>query len=182
MSGWAGGDPRGPKLSASSPLKPYLGAPASRGREGMTTLEAALREPVGQHYRREGFAVRLEVPLNGRYADVVAQRGEELVAIELKLEDWREALAQAMHYQVAAHRAYIAMPLDHAILPLRQRSRLERQGIGLLGVHPLGEVRTLVEARESARRLPFLTTHTLAQWFRGPGPPLRELAEQPVVG
>lgn len=109
--------------------------------------------------------MRLEVPLHGRIADVLGQRGEELVAVELKLEDWREALSQAMHYQLAAHRAYIAMPLNAAIVPLRNRTRLERQGVGLLGIHPLGEVRTLLEARESARRLPFLTKHTVATWF-----------------
>jgi hypothetical protein len=128
-------------------------------------LEAWLREPMRAHLEAGGSEVRFEVPLNGRLADVVAHRGDELVAVELKLEDWREALAQAMHYQLAAHRAYIAMPLNEAILPLRQRSRLERQGVGLLAVHPLGEVRTLVEARESARRLPFLTQHTVAAWF-----------------
>jgi hypothetical protein len=97
----------------------------------------------------------------------VASQGEDLVAVELKLEDWREALGQAMHYQLAARRAYIAMPLNGAILPLRQRSRLERQGVGLLAVAPLGDVRTLVEAKESTRRLPFLTQHTLEKWFAG---------------
>lgn len=133
-------------------------------------MEASLRDPVGQHYRQEGFAVRHEVNLNGRYADLVAHRAGEVVAVELKLEDWREALAQAMHYQLAAHKAYIAMPLNQAILPLRQRSRLERQGVGLLAVHALGEVRTLLEARESTRRLPFLTQHTVAHAFAAPAP------------
>lgn len=129
-------------------------------------FEEWLREPVRAYYQGQGFAVRHEVPLHGRVADVVAQGPEEVVAVELKLEDWREALGQAMHYQLAAHRAYIAMPLDQAIVPLRHRSRLERQGVGLLGVHPLGEVRVLVEARASARRLPFLTEHVLTTWFR----------------
>jgi hypothetical protein len=130
-----------------------------------STLEAWLKAPVRAHLLAEGWSVRFEVPLHGRVADVVARRGQEVVAIELKLEDWREALAQAMHYQLAAHRAYVAMPLNTAVVPLRARSRLERQGVGLLAVHPLGEVRTLLEARESARRLPFLTQHTLRAWF-----------------
>jgi hypothetical protein len=132
-------------------------------------LEAWLREPVRAHFESQGGSVRHEVPLHGRIADlVVASEEQELVAVELKLQDWQEALKQAMHYQLAAHRSYIAMPLDHAIVPLRSRSRLERQGVGLLGVHPLGEVRTLLEARPSARRLPFLTEHALDKWFRAP--------------
>lgn len=132
------------------------------------TLEVWLREPVRAHLAEQDRLVRDEVPVHGRVADLLAAGPEDLVAVELKLEDWQEALHQAMHYQLAAHRAYIAMPLDHAIVPLRARSRLERQGVGLLGVHPLGEVRTLVEARESSRRLPFLTDHTLDRWFRAP--------------
>jgi hypothetical protein len=131
-------------------------------------LEASLREPVRAHFAGLGGRVRHEVPLHGRIADLVVARDDDLVAVELKLQDWQEAFAQAMHYQLAAHRSYIAMPLDHAIVPLRSRTRLERQGVGLLGVHPLGEVRTLLEARESARRLPFLTEHTLDLWFRAP--------------
>ncbi|MCA1812371.1 MAG: hypothetical protein LC624_00280 [Halobacteriales archaeon] len=110
------------------------------------------------------------MPLHGRIADVLAARDDELVAVELKLEDWREALGQAMHYQLAAHRSYIAMPLHGAAPPLRARSRLERQGVGLLAVHPLGEVRTLVEAKQSTRRLPFLTEHLRHGAFHGPEP------------
>lgn len=131
-------------------------------------MEAWLREPVRAHFEGQGGSVRHEVPLHGRIADLVVAREHELIAVELKLQDWQEALRQAMHYQLAAHRSYIAMPLDHAIVPLRSRSRLERQGIGLLGVHALGDIRTLIEARESARRLPFLTEHTLDTWFRAP--------------
>lgn len=141
-------------------------------------LEAWLRAPVRAHLEADGGAVRDEVPLHGRIADLLAERGGgELVAVELKLEDWREALAQAMHYQVAAHRAYIAMPLHGAVLPLRSRSRLERQGVGLLAVHTLGEVRTLVEAKESTRRLPFLTEHVRARWFGAWAPAVPAPAE-----
>lgn len=147
-----------PGLTLMDPLPP------SRGRVGII-LEAWMREPVRAHLEAQGCRVRHEVPLHGRVADILARRGDEVLAVELKLEDWREALRQAMHDQLAAHRSYIAMPLHNAVLPLPERSRLERQGVGLLAVHPLGEVRTLLEARESRRRLPFLTQHALATWF-----------------
>jgi len=126
---------------------------------------------VRAHWESQGDAVRDEVPLHGRYADLLVQHEDELIAVELKLEDWREALAQAMHYQVAAHKSYIAMPLHGAALPLRSRSRLERQGVGLLAVHPLGDVRTLVEAKGSTRRLPFFSDHIREQWFGASPPP-----------
>jgi len=114
-----------------------------------------------------GYAVLHEVPVNGRYADLLAGRDEQLVAVELKLADWKEALAQAMHYQLAAQRSYVALPLAKTHAPLRARSRFERQGVGVLGVAPAGDVRLLLDARENERRLPFLTHGVLDGWFRG---------------
>lgn len=143
---------------------------------GGIRLEAWLREPIAARFRGMGYAVRHEIPLNGRYADVLAGRDEQLVAVELKLTNWKEALAQAMHYQLAAQKSYVAMPLSKAHAPMRSRSRFERQGVGVLAVAPDGDVRILIDARESDRRLPFLTQGVLESWFRGkplPRPGLR---------
>jgi hypothetical protein len=42
------------------------------------------------------------VPILGRRADLIGTRDDALVAVELKLRDWREALRQAIAYQLAA--------------------------------------------------------------------------------
>lgn len=135
------------------------------GSRGLQPKEESLRDPVAAHFARLGYAVRREVPLNGRIADLIAGQDEQLVAVELKLRDWREALVQAMHYQVACQRAYVAMPLSSIHAPMRQEWRFEREGVGLLAVASGGDVRMFVDASESQRRLPFLTQGVMEQWF-----------------
>lgn len=102
-----------------------------------------------------------EVPILGRRADLVGAREDGLVAVELKMRDWREALRQAIAYQLAAERSWIAMPLAAAWPAYRQRWRLEAERVGLLVVDDHGGVRTPVAAGPSPRLLPFLRDRIL---------------------
>ncbi len=120
------------------------------------TLEAQLAAPVTAWLRETGCHVEAEVPILGRRADLVGARDGELVAVELKLRDWREALRQAMAYQLAADRAWVAMPLAAASSAYRARWRFEAEGIGLLAVDEGGGVRAPIPATPSPRLLPFL--------------------------
>lgn len=122
------------------------------GRENLLTI------PVARHFVSEGYRVAGEVDVHGRYADLVAVRGEDVVGVELKLADWKAAHRQALAYQLGCHRSYVALPLVKAArVAASHRAAFERDGLGLLGVnHPEGDVRVLVEAGESPRLLPFL--------------------------
>lgn len=126
-------------------------------------LESELAEPVALYLMERGYEAYLEVPFNGRIADVVGVKGEEVVAVELKLRDYKSAHRQALAYQVGCHRTFVGLPLEVALLCLRKhRSAFHASGVGLLGVHtlPSGEpvdVRELLPARHhEARFLPFL--------------------------
>lgn len=127
-------------------------------------FEAGLLGPVLTHFEREGYTTASEVMVNGRLADVVAAKGEELVAIELKLADYRAAHRQATAYQVGADLAYVALPLLVASRAMRA-SVFQEGGVGLLGVnHPQGDVRVLVPAARSGRHLPFMAA-ALREWL-----------------
>lgn len=137
-------------------------------------LERALAAPVGRHLEAQGYEAFYEVPFNGRIADVIAvsreprlggtppQRGgtepqHEVVAVELKLRDYKTALRQAIAYQVGCHRSYVGVPLETALQVLRRdRHAFASVGTGLLAVE--GEdVRELLPARlHEGRHLPFL--------------------------
>lgn len=66
---------------------------------------------------------------------LVFQNDGHIIAIELKLSDWKKALVQAQNYQLAADLVYIAFPLEKCELVIkRAKERLERKGIGLLAV------------------------------------------------
>ncbi len=123
----------------------------------MAFLERDLAPPVATHFLDLGYDVAAEVEIAGRWADLVAAGSEDVVAVELKLRDWRGAVRQAMAYQLAADRAFVALPLWRAQEAFRSRHAFEREGIGLLAVDPGGGVRTVLAPGPSPRRMPPLT-------------------------
>lgn len=134
-------------------------APRLLGQVLVPRLEREMAAPVAAHFAAQGYETFFEVHFNGRIADVVAVKGEEVVAVELKLRDHRTALRQATAYQVGCQRSFLALPLPVALDCLRkERTTLERGGVGLLAVNmPMGDVRELVPARiNEGRFLPFL--------------------------
>ncbi len=133
-------------------------------------LESDLVPPVTAWLEASGYRVEAEVPILGRRADLIGAKGEGLVAVELKMRDWREAMRQALAYQIAADRAWIAMPLSAAASAYRSRWRFEAEGVGLLAVDDLGAVRAPIPAGPSPRLLPFLRERILtapgaSRWF-----------------
>lgn len=129
--------------------------------------EADLSPPLSAWLEAEGYTVWPEVPIVARRADLVGARGSEVVAIELKLRDWREALRQATAYQVGADRSFVAMPLAAASRAYRHRFRFESEGVGLLAVDDRGGVRAPIPARSSERLLPFVRDGIVA-WVNRP--------------
>ncbi len=123
-----------------------------------------------------GYKVETEVPILRRIADLVSLRDDGLVAVELKLRDWRQALQQAIAYQLAADRTWVAMPLASASAAYRQRWRFGAEGVGLLAVDDRGCVRVPIPAGPSPRLLPFLRERIAAScrepWWAGPDPQL----------
>jgi hypothetical protein len=122
-------------------------------------LERALTPHVAGHFQRQGYRTFEEVYFNGRIADIIALKGDEVVGVELKLRDYRAAHRQALAYQVGCHRTFVALPLESALLALRRHeSAFRESGAGLLAVRmPEGEVRELLPASHHEKRfLPFL--------------------------
>jgi len=122
----------------------------------MHLLERDLAAPVAGHLESLGYRVFAEVDIAGRWADLVGI-GPDVIAVELKLRAWREALRQAMSYELGADRAFVALPLRGAQEAHRGRFAFEREGVGLLAVDPEDRVRTVIPAGPSPRRLPALT-------------------------
>ncbi|HKZ63477.1 MAG TPA: hypothetical protein VJ400_03440 [Thermoplasmata archaeon] len=119
-------------------------------------LESELLPPIERHFAAQGLRTVPEVTVAGHRADLVAVSEGSFVAVELKVHEWRQALRQAIAYQVWAPLAYVALPFSRALHVSRHRHRFEAEGIGLLAV--LGdEVRTFLPAMPSARLFPALS-------------------------
>jgi hypothetical protein len=77
---------------------------------------------------------------------------DETIAIELKLTNWRKAIAQAMLYQLCADLVYIALP--EQVTKRVDLDQLNRNGIGLIAIDNAGCCSTIVPAgpHEELRR------------------------------
>jgi hypothetical protein len=103
---------KAPAPDRSAPGAP--GAPGAPRRDGRTVrlsrvgrvAETVLYDPVRDWLVANGYTVRAEV----RDCDVVAVRGDELVAIELKTTLGLALLAQAARRQRHADSVYVAVP------------------------------------------------------------------------
>jgi len=124
-------------------------------------LESDLCKPVATWLQDAGFDVRREVPILGRRADLVGSCETTVTAIEMKMHRWDQALRQAIAYQLAADRVWVAMPLEAACRAYRQRWTFQSEGVGLLAVDDEGRVRSPILAAPSPRLLPFVREKVL---------------------
>jgi hypothetical protein len=128
----------------------------------MYWTEELMYGPVSAYFRSLGYRVYREAKVARRWVDLLAV-GREIVAVELKIRDWRGALKQAMSYQLGTHYALVAMPLDHVFPAMRSRHLFEREGVGLMAVNSTaGNVRILIEPQASPRLLPFVLDGVLS--------------------
>lgn len=82
---------------------------------------------------------------------VVFQKNNDIVAVELKLADWKKALVQAQNYQLAADFTYVVFPSSKCNLVLkRAKKKLDEKGIGLLFVDEQNKnVEMVIPAKKS---------------------------------
>lgn len=109
----------------------------SYGEENMSpfSYEVELIKPVKQYFIKKGFTVFHEIRIGFCRADIVAINDDTVIAVELKLSDWKKALIQVRNYQLAAGYVYIAVPLKKVDLILKRAAeQLQKEGIGLLSV------------------------------------------------
>jgi len=101
-------------------------------------------------------SIEQEIPIGSKCIDIVCARPklqaingsphfDEIVAVEVKLKDWRKAIRQALVYQLSAKKVYIAM--YHKYANKVQDRILEKYGIGLISVN--GDACIEKEARNS---------------------------------
>lgn len=71
--------------------------------------ERSLCTQLEEYLVSNGFQTFREVPLLSRRIDLLGVNDSEIVAVELKVRDWRRALQQALSNRLCADRVYIAL-------------------------------------------------------------------------
>lgn len=118
-------------------------------------LEIELIKPVADYFKSLGYRVRQEVRIGFFRADIVAFKEENIIAVELKIKNWKKAVIQAKNYQLGADYVFIAVPLMKSFNILRKaQCNLENEGIGLLVVNEKNcMVSKLINAKKSKRKM-----------------------------
>jgi hypothetical protein len=116
-----------------------------------TKREASLYGPVASYVRRMGYR-RQEPELNFFEYRIdlygLSKKLGSTLAVELKLNNWRRALEQALIYQLCSDFVYIAVPLITALRV--QRDLLCRHGIGLIAIAENGRCQVIVHSSQSS--------------------------------
>ncbi len=126
-------------------------------------LELELYPALTDFFLARGYLMDFEVPIHRNRIDMLVYKPDQTIAIELKLKNWKRARRQATYYQLGADLSYIAMPLNQAIELYKRKYHLEKDGIGLFAVLvDTGEVRELVEPKQSLRKIEFIENGILS--------------------
>jgi hypothetical protein len=120
--------------------------------------EIHLIESLEVFFGEHGFQTFTEVRMVNRWVDLIAVGNGRIIAVELKLDNWRQAIRQALAYQLGADYSVVGMPLGKAIDAYRNRYYFRKEGVGLFGVRVrTPEVRVLIEPEPSTRIMPTIS-------------------------
>ena len=125
---------------------------------GRTELyEEDLKAGLKAFFRNHGYRAYAEVRMINRWVDLVAVKDDEVVAVELKISDWRQAIRQAIGYQLGADYAFVAMPFKNACDAYKNGYWFRKEGVGLIAIRPHHkDVRVLIEPERSTRMMPMV--------------------------
>ncbi len=86
--------------------------------------------------RRYNLALN-QVYVAGKRIDIVLKTNDnELIAIEVKIKDWKTALRQANLNQFAVDKSYVALCSRYAMPAINNISRFASNGVGLMIISP----------------------------------------------
>jgi len=112
---------------------------------GEKTLEKAL----AAWFISKNFECFYNFPLGGKFPDLIAVKGKELIALEIKSSagEIPTAMGQCLFFLNDANKAYIVIPKEEEkLLASSVIETLKNQGIGLIIVD--SKIKILVEAKE----------------------------------
>ena len=118
-------------------------------------LELELCKPVSDYFKKQSYKVFYEIRIGFCRADIVCFKNKEVIAVELKLKNWKKAIIQAKNYQLGVDFVYIAVPLMKSYNILRKaEDKLKNEGIGFLVINEKdSEVRKIINAKSSKRKI-----------------------------
>jgi hypothetical protein len=118
-------------------------------------LEIELINPIITFLKNKGYDVKKEVRIGYCRADIVGYKKNVVVAVELKLNNWKKAIVQAKNYQLGSDFVYIAFPLKKIHNIIRKAElKLKNEGIGLLAINEkTSKVNIIIKSKKSKKMM-----------------------------
>ena len=93
--------------------------------------EYKLSDPVREYFEKQGFKVYVEIPVAGACIDMVARKGNFLIAIELKMSLTKQLIHTCFTNQICCDLSYAAIPTE----PSNKNKELyKKYAIGIIKV------------------------------------------------
>ncbi len=117
----------------------------------MTLKETDLYAPVLDLFG-ENYSVACDVQLGPKRIDIVLTSKEmnKIIAIEVKISKWKQAIRQALNYQLAADESYVAILKKHT--NAINMETFKQLGIGLITIDSDGQASVKIPAKLSSRK------------------------------
>lgn len=108
----------------------------------------------------------------GRTDLIVSDKWGDLLAFEMKLENWKQALYQAYRNSSFAHYSYVVLPYPTARRAARHEHEFLRRGVGLCSVEGT-RIRIEIDAKRTEPLRPWLTESAIDYIWGGESCPGR---------
>lgn len=96
----------------------------------------------------------------GRTDRILQNENGHLIAFEMKLSKWRQALHQAYRNSSFAHYSYVVLPAETARLAMNLEHEFRRRGVGLCSVANK-KINIEIEAQQMDPLRPWLTRNAI---------------------
>ena len=114
--------------------------------------------------------------IEGRTDVIISDRNGFLIAFEMKLEKWKQALYQAYRNSSFAHYSYVVVPSKTALRAAKQTHEFIRRGVGLISVDESG-INIEIEAKCVEPLRPWLTKSAIDYIYGGDSCERREVLQ-----
>lgn len=103
--------------------------------------------PAIREYFSTNYKLYREVPFFNKRVDVVGIRDNEIIAIEMKLRDWKTAFRQAWVNQLFANKSYVAM--WHKYIGKLNYKYFVKYNVGIIEVKSNGTIKIIYEPHDN---------------------------------
>lgn len=99
--------------------------------------------------------------VSGRTDILSLTLGNEIIAFEAKLSNWRKAIHQAWRNTSFANQVYVVLPRKHATAAIKNRAEFDARGVGLCVVDE-GGVEVLIRSTINQPVMPWLNNKAMS--------------------